>query len=257
MNGRLLSAHDEALILVKALPHRSSNYFETVCCAGIGHDQKWRRQYPVPFRILDPDQQFSRWTWIEYDFTKPKHDKRAESQKVVPESIKIVGKMKREERASFLEPLIRQSTDEAAALGETLTLVRPREIELSWRKKAAAELRDENRKHENLVKQLSLLDKPARPLKSCPYEFSFSWKTRSGSKHRHICDDWETSTAFFRRRKSLGEIGALNSLKATYEEDYLTRGLSLALGTHQRRPKQWLLVGVIRLDENIQSELPF
>ena len=43
---------DECVILIKAQPHRSSRYFETVCCAGVGRDQMWRRQYPVPFRIL-------------------------------------------------------------------------------------------------------------------------------------------------------------------------------------------------------------
>jgi len=63
------SALDECFILVKAQPHRSSAYFETVCCAGIGRDGKWRRQYPVPFRILNDIQKFRRWDWIEYLYT--------------------------------------------------------------------------------------------------------------------------------------------------------------------------------------------
>jgi len=257
LSERLHSSSDQALILVKALPHRSSNYFETVCCAGIGRDQKWRRQYPVPFRVLDPVQKFNRWTWIEYKFTVPTNDKRKESQKVVPESIKILGPMKRSERARFLSPLIRESTQDAQDRGESLTLIRPREIILSWRKKEQSELIDEERKHADLANQLSMLDQPVGPLKPCPYEFHFRWKTQSGTQHRHVCDDWETSTAFFRRRQTLGEMGALSSLKETYEQQYLERGMAFALGTHKRRPKQWLLVGVVRLDshDTNQSEM--
>ena len=80
---------DECFILVKAQPHRSSKYFETVCCAGIGRDGKWRRQYPVPFRILNDGQKFRRWDWIEYNFVKSSDDRRSESQKVLPESLKV------------------------------------------------------------------------------------------------------------------------------------------------------------------------
>ncbi|WOF74923.1 hypothetical protein QMT40_002583 [Parvibaculaceae bacterium PLY_AMNH_Bact1] len=256
MSERLRSSSDQALILVKALPHRSSNYFETVCCAGIGLDQKWRRQYPVPFRVLDPQQQFKRWTWIQYEYTSPRDDKRSESQKVVPESIQINGTMKQAERARFLAPLIRESAKEAQSKGESLTLVRPNQMNLSWRKKSTNEVEDETRKHADLANQLSLLDRPAKPMDPCPYEFHFEWATSAGSKHRHVCDDWETSTAFFKRRSALGEEAALASLKSTYEEDYLKRGVVFALGTHKRRQDQWLLVGIIRLDEFMQSELP-
>lgn len=78
---------DECCILIKAQPHKSNKYEETVCCAGIGRDGRWRRQYPIPFRVLADAQKFGRWQWIEYDFVNPRVDKRKESQKVDPESI--------------------------------------------------------------------------------------------------------------------------------------------------------------------------
>ncbi len=255
MSERLRSSSDQALILVKALPHRSSNYFETVCCAGIGRDQKWRRQYPVPFRVLDPQQQFKRWTWIEYEYTAPRDDKRTESQKVVPESIQITGTMKPAERARFLAPLIRESTKEAQSKSESLTLIRPSQMNLTWRQKSAEEVESETRKHAALANQLSLLDRPAKPMEPCPFEFHFEWTSHAGSHHRHVCDDWETSTAFFRRRTALGEEEALDSLKSTYEDVYFSRGVAFALGTHKRRQDQWLMVGIIRLDETLQTEL--
>jgi hypothetical protein len=63
-----MSKKDECCVVIKAQPHRSSKYFETVCCAGIGRDGKWRRQYPVPFRVLKDKQKFTRWDWIEYEY---------------------------------------------------------------------------------------------------------------------------------------------------------------------------------------------
>jgi hypothetical protein len=94
---------------VKAQPHRSTKYFETVCCAGIGRDGKWRRQYPVPFRILGGNQKFKRWEWIRYQFTTSSDDPRIESQKVIPESLVVEGNVKPAGRARFLNPLIRDS----------------------------------------------------------------------------------------------------------------------------------------------------
>lgn len=255
MSERLHSSSDQALILVKALPHRSSNYFETVCCAGIGRDQKWRRQYPVPFRILQDSQKFKRWSWIDYEFTVPKDDQRSESQKVVPESIQVTGELKKNERAKFLAPLIRESTQEAEGRSETLTLIRPDSLSFSWNRKTTSEIEDERRKHADLANQWSLFDQSAKPLTPCPYKFSLQWRSRLGTSHQHTCDDWETSTAFANRFRSLGsEASALESLKKTYEEDYLSKGIILALGTHSRWEKTWLLVGILRLDEYNASQ---
>lgn len=255
--SRLASADDECLILVKALPHRSSNYFETVCCAGVGRDLKWRRLYPVPFRILENAQQFARWNWISYKFTSPAHDGRKESQKVVPETIEISSKLKATERSSIACSLTRESISEAISREETLTLIKPEEVSFTWKKKSQAAIDDERNKHAALVKQVSMFDRLANPLEPCPFEFSFRWKSTAGTTHTHTCDDWETATAFSRRRELYGEIDGLNSLKQTYEVDYLSKGMRFALGTHSRRDSQWLLVGVLRVDDQAQLSLGF
>lgn len=254
--SRLSSQHDECVILVKALPHRSSSYFETVCCAGVGRDHRWRRLYPVPFRVLEDIQQFGRWNWITYDFTSPAHDGRPESQKVVPESISVSAKLNTPERSRLACAMTRESVGEAVARHETLTLIEPSDVAFSWKRKSQAELDEERRKHADLVRQISAFDKAVAPLNPCPFEFAFKWKSKAGSSHAHVCDDWETSAAFFRRRKTFGENGALLSLKETYEREYLSRGMRFALGTHSRRDRQWLLVGVLRVDDVVQRELP-
>lgn len=255
--SRLVSTQDECVILVKALPHRSSNYFETVCCAGVGHDMKWRRLYPVAFRILNDDQKFRRWNWISYRFTAPSKDTRRESQKVDHDTIVVSKQLRDSERSSLARRLTRESTIEAESRGESLTLLKPEDVRFTWKRKSERALEREAQRHATLAQQTSLFNKTAEPLKLCPYEFSFEWRDATGIAKRHTCDDWETSTAFFRRRELHGEQEGLLSLKRTYEEDYPQRGMRFALGTHSRRSNQWLLVGVLRVDENTQTELGF
>ena len=245
---------------MKAQPHRSSNYYETVCCAGIGRDGKWRRQYPVPFRILHQGQKFKRWQWIRYRFTPSKRDLRVESQKVTPESIETIGEIKKTERARFLNPLVRATLEEATANNESLAIVRPSEFELYWKKKSDERIETERAKHAALASQLSLLDNSAMPFEPCPFEFRVRWTDQAGAKRNHICDDWETAQAFKRFRGEYGEAQALELIKQKYD-DYFERGLVFAFSTHSRRNvtygtrNQWLLVGMIRLDFDAQAVL--
>lgn len=260
MKKRSIS-NDECFILVKAQPHRSSRYFETVCCAGVGRDGKWRRQYPVPYRILAEGQKFSRWDWIEYEYTTSPDDKRLESQKVHPESLKITGNLRRQERARFLNPLVRSSFIEAEERQESLTILRPSDIGIDAIEKSESEIRDERQKHAELAKQLSFFDNSAKPLEPCAMQFVASWKDSEGRRRRHECDDWETSTAFNRFERKFGRKEAIQIIRKKYEEDYFKSGLVLAFSTHSRRNRthgtadQWLLVGLIRLDHDDQSDL--
>ena len=252
---------DECFILIKAQPHLSGNYFETVCCAGIGRDGKWRRQYPVPFRILNESSKFKRWDWISYNFTKSAKDPRMESQKVVPESISVIGKIKQPERASFLNPLVRPSFEDAETRGESLALIRPVSLKLRWYEKSEAQLAKERGDHKSLANQMSLLDQTAKPLEPCPVQFRIHWRDANGVSRRHECDDWETSTAFNRFEREYGRDRALKTLQETYEDIYFEAGLALAFSTHSRRnshygqQNQWLLVGILRLNYSSQDDL--
>ena len=251
------------MILIKAQPHRSSRYFETVCCAGVGRDRQWRRQYPVPFRILQDDQKFGRWQWVSYDFVAPKDDRRSESQKVISKTLTAKEKMKPSERANFLAPLVLGSLLEADARRDSLTLIRPREIRLEAKEKLPSELANETLKHRELANQLSLLeeDEEVEPLTPCRMQFILHWSDQDGKKHRQECDDWETVTAFNRFDRMYGERLAVKYLREEYEDAYFNAGLVLGFSTHSRRNienaarNQWLLVGLIRLNECHQSQL--
>lgn len=254
---------DECCILVKAQPHKSSKYEETVCCAGIGRDGRWRRQYPIPFRVLADAQKFGRWEWIEYDFVNPRVDKRKESQKVDPDSISSKGLMKPKERADFLSEIVLGSTAGADARRDSLTLIRPREFRLSAREKPVRKLEAEKRKHQLVSDQLSFLHRAIAPLEPCPKIFRVHWVDQDGHGHIHECDDWETNAAFARFSRDYG--GDENAVRILQEKyyGYFEAGLVLAFSTHSRRnleygpTNQWLLVGLIRLDESRQSRFEF
>lgn len=255
------AAKDESFILVKAQPHRSSKYFETVCCAGIGRDGKWRRQYPVPFRILNDGQKFRRWDWIEYEYTTSPDDQRRESQKVIPESLVVGNSIKASERAGFLNPLVRNSFADADARDESLTLLRPQSLKIDWLEKSDSEIEDERRKHADLANQMSMFDSMAQPLKPCPIQFVIRWRDEDGKNHKHECDDWETSAAFNRFEREYDRPEALKIIRKKYEEEYFEAGLVLGFSTHSRRNvtfgtnNQWLLVGLIRLNPDTQGDL--
>jgi hypothetical protein len=254
---------DECLILIKAQPHRSSKYFETVCCAGVGRDRKWRRQYPVPFRILDEAQQFARWNWVTYKYTRSKDDPRRESQKVVPETLAVSGFLKTTERAEFLRPLVRASFEEANACRDSLTLIRPLSLTLEATAKSTSDLADERAKHAELANQLSMFDASAKPLVPCPMRFVARWRDQDGKDRSHECDDWETAAAYNRFERQYGPEEAIKILKGKYEDEYMKAGLVLGFSTHKRRnaefgtQNQWLLVGIIRLNSTSQGALDF
>lgn len=116
-------------------------------------------------------------------------------------------------------------------------------------------------RHAELANQLSIFDKTAKPLDPCPIQFILKWKDADGKSRQHECDDWETSSAFMRFQREHGEERAIEILRDKYENQYFSAGLALAFSTHKRRNKmvaannQWLLVGLIRLDENLQRDL--
>lgn len=240
---------DKCLILIKANPHLSSKYFETVCCAGVGEDGNWRRQYPVSFRILDDAQKFKRWSWIEYEYIIPTDDDRKESQKVQDRSIEVVGQAKTKDRTKSLQSLIHEGFEKPEENSDSLTLIRPKTSEFFWKRKHPDDLAKQAEKHATMANQMSLFSNDATPMAQCPYSFHFKWTDENDKVWNSTCDDWESSATFFNRRRIHGtEDNALNSMSDTFNTDYPSKGMALAFSTHSRRNWQWLLVGILRAD---------
>lgn len=244
---------EKVLVLVKALPHPGDSHGETVCCAGVTADHQWRRMYPIRFRHLDA--QFNRWDWVTYQWSLPPHDTRKESRRVHEESIKVVGTLKRTEQASFLTQVFVSSTDEATEKGQSLALIRPLKPRFWYEKKTPSEIQHERLANERAARQTSFLDRELKALEPCPYRFKLDYMMPNGSERHSTCGDWETSAMFRNFRRNVGEQKALAQMTKIFNEDYPTKGMAIAMGTHSARRNQWLLVGLIRVDFSTQGLL--
>lgn len=70
---------ESILICVKTYPTLSCKYKELVCTAGFLENGSWIRLYPIPFRMLNSDNQYAKWQWIHLDVVKNENDDRSES----------------------------------------------------------------------------------------------------------------------------------------------------------------------------------
>jgi hypothetical protein len=215
---------------------------------------EWRRLFPIRFRHLSGDAKFSRWDVLEYRPEAPREDRRRESRHVREESLKRAGVLGEKFRADLLAPLIRPSYQAAADAGESLTLIRPSNFSLGWKRKVPEKLAAERAAREKTLVQGSLLEKELAVLEPCPFEIFVSFTDASGA-HRMKCGDWETPATFFKWRQRYGDEEALGRLKAKYETEYPPGGVAFAMGTMAKYPKTWMLLGLIRLDDSQQMKL--
>lgn len=237
------------------MPNPSRKYGETVCCAGVTAEGQWKRLYPIRFRHLQYNK-FSRWDWVKFKYRLPNGDTRPESCHVYEDRLEVEHPLDKRERATLLNPLILQSTSEAAARGMSLTLIRPIKSQFKCRRKSREIIAAERDGYRAASRQMSMLDQELEAFDPVPYTFAFTFEDADG-KHTMRCGDWETSATFWKQSKSYGEKAALEHLSTIYNQEYPRKGMVFAMGTVKARPKQWLLLGVIRLDEMLQASLPF
>lgn len=252
--GTLELLTDEAFILVKAAPRRSEKFKETVCCAGIDRHGNWVRLYPIAFRYLDGPQKFKRWDHIRYRWSKPKDDERWESRRVDPNSIEVLHPLKQSARNPLVARCTVTSLDKELEAGHSLAMLKCEILDF-WPVKNSDEV---IRKNESILAQLraqSDLFKPASsamPLRSSPYSFMYRYRCDDGVREG-TCQDWETEQTFLRHlRDDASEQAALDWMVHKFGVEYPQKGMALAMGTHRRWKDQWLINGVIRLDEEPQ-----
>ena len=192
MNGTVQSSR--VVILVKALPNPSTKHQETVCCAGVTLDGQWKRLFPIRFRQLSDQVAFKRWDWVEFQYSKSS-DPRVESCRVHEESINRLSPLHKNERAAFLDRMIIGSANEAASLGKSLALIRPRDTLFHWVKKTDQELEGERQHFSEVSRQKSLIDPELAKIEPTPYKFYFNFTDNSG-KHQYENGDWESHAMF-------------------------------------------------------------
>jgi len=239
---------EAALVLVKAVPRPSKDYRETVCCAGITAEGAWRRLYPVRFRQLGPGQQFARWQWVNYAWRLPTDDPRKESRRIEEDSLRPGSTLSGGDRLRHLLPLLRTSTAEAAGRRESLALIEPRDLRLRVKAKKPDFIEAERRAFQEAGRQQSWLDREIAAFEPCPYAVAVVFTDQDGVKHAPQCGDWETTATFFQmRRRGASDAEIIRHLEAEFTEARANRRIFLAMGTVAKRPRQWLLLGVLRV----------
>jgi hypothetical protein len=83
--------HKRILILCKTYPSPSVRYVETSCVAGMAEDGRLVRLFPVPFRLVEDDQQFKKWQWVRARVRRAQDDARPESHRISVDTIELEG----------------------------------------------------------------------------------------------------------------------------------------------------------------------
>jgi len=152
-------ATSRVTILVKAYPQPSKKHAETVCCAGIDDYGKWRRLYPIRFRQLSSEQTFARWNIVRFHYSRPVNDTRKESCKVHEESIEVLESVtSKTQKQNLVDAAVGGSERVAAQRGDSLALIRPRNVRFHWKRRSLDELTSARSAFEMQARQASLFD---------------------------------------------------------------------------------------------------
>ena len=266
------------LIAVKTYPTLSSKYDELVCTAGFLEDGSWIRIYPIPFRKLDYDKQYSKYDWIEIDLEKNSSDFRLESHK--PKSIetafRIIDHLGPEDswrrRKEFvlknihtnLSELILKAKDSRSYT--SLAVFKPKEIldfkmekvERDWDKKKLDTLKAK-------AQQLNLFknsDNPFEVVAKLPYKFSYKFISEDNIVRTMMIEDWEIGQLYWNCLKSHegDEYLACQDVKRKYFDDFAkTKDLYLFLGTtrefHLIAPNPFIIIGTFHPKSVLQTSL--
>jgi hypothetical protein len=244
----------QILITVKAYPNASVSYGETVCCAGIDlRNYQWIRLYPIPFRDLDNEQQFKKYSIIEANCSRPKDDKRPESFKVIYDSIKILEWLDTDKgtwtkRKSIVLKLPIKSMCQVYKDAEendlSLALIKPESISFEWTKHTLS------RKRNAGYAQLSFFNKRTNALEEIPFDFYYNFgccEMTGCPRHRLSIIDWEIGQAYrdWRSRYRM-ENELLEKIKQKWLDiaDTSKKDVYLYVGNMKRFRKQFMVLGV-------------
>ncbi len=260
-------ARIKILITVKTYPTLSSKYDELVCTAGFREDGTWIRIYPVPFRKLDYDRQYSKYDWIEIDVVKKTSDFRPESfqPKSIEDEFKIVGHIGTEHNWALrkeiilknvytnLTNLINEAKDKKICT--SLAVFKPTKI-MDFTVEAVERVWDEKklRALEANAQQFKLFEKSENPFKvvnKLPYKFSYKFTDDAGRESKLMIEDWEIGALYWRQlEKHHGnEKLTCEDVRAKYFDDFAkTKDLYLFLGTTfeyhlKNAPNPFVIIG--------------
>ena len=216
----------KVFIVVKTAPTPSRSYVDTVCVAGLVISPgplRWVRLYPVPFRHLDFERQFHKYSIIEVDVAAPSNgDTRPESLRVEDfNKISVVEKtdsnsVRRHEIMGSVESttacVLNNGAQDDPARATSLGLVIPIDPSIEI---AASEGWSESQKRtiEMHRGQLALdlgaaVRRDAPPLEFPPFQAWYVYRCKADGcrRHRQGILDWELTALQRRAQKEGGNV---------------------------------------------------
>lgn len=177
---------------------------------------KWARLYPVPFRDLDENKRFKKYTVIEAAVRKASEDRRPESHKINVDSINHVDYLDTKNgwarRKAIVLPSISRSYCEILRQQEasdlSMAAFRPADVGFAWEK---ASVRYGDRR-DACYAQLSFINPTRRALEPVPYNFRYEFRCAGESAcpgHDLPIIDWELSAAWFHWHKKDSDTDSL------------------------------------------------
>ncbi|BAZ18903.1 hypothetical protein NIES4071_107880 (plasmid) [Calothrix sp. NIES-4071] len=244
------------LIATKTYPSISTKYRETVCTAGVllSDDEKplqWIRIYPIPFRYMDFDQRYPRWSIIEADIERNDKDYREESFRINPNTIKIVRKIGTlnnwHERKSLLLPLKFDSIKQIKEQNKSLGIIKPLSIKKYYSKPTEREWAP---KQQAVLDQLDLFEESVE-LEKIPYQFGYEFTDEAGDKHKYSISDWEIMQLYRNCRnnskaKSIEakEQESLDKVKQKLENFAVNNDLHFIVGNLKNHKNSFMIIGL-------------
>lgn len=267
----------KVLITVKTYPSLSESYQELVCTAGFKEDGSWVRIYPIPFRLLEYEQRYKKYQWIELELKRNESDPRPESYKPVN-----INKMK---LGDFIDPakkggweirkeivlqniyynmgkLIEEAQNKL--VGTSLAVFKPAKIidffykpcDREWDKDKLAKIMQQTSLFEDSENPFNVVDK-------VPYTFKYRFLDDDKKERNLKIEDWEICQLYWNclKKHNGDEIGACEDVKKKYFDNFaLTKDLHFFLGTtrqyHNWVRNPFLIVGVFYPPHELQTKLP-
>lgn len=254
---------ENLLIIAKTYPNPSKSYRETVCVVAVNENRELRRLYPIEFRYLDLDQQFTKWQWIHAKTAKSS-DWRPESHVINNDSITTGKKLSTRngwaERINWIQNFIYPdfySLEKSQEINRTsIGIIEPKDFHLDittakdkeWTPEQLASLRKDGLFDNNTVRTKPIV-------KKIPFEFRYSFITGNDQiRHHFLVTDWEVGALFWNCQKKYGNEWEVYFRKKL-EDDLKDRNTYFIMGTIHGHPNQWLIIGLVYPPRTYQQSL--
>lgn len=253
-------------IVAKTYPTISEKYSELVCTAGVLEDGSWIRLYPVPFRLLDDNQKYPKYTWVQVEVERNTADFRPESYRPNIHTMKvepIADKPDWNERRRIvfknkciytnLQTLIEKAKSDKTSLA----VFKPTRIldfiiepdNREWDPKKIANLQNLS-KQLNIFQSIKEIEEEFKVVRKVPYKFSYYFEDDIGKKSKMMIEDWEIGMLYFHclQKANGNESVAVAKVRKKYYDEFLNRDIYFFLGTtkqfHNISPNPFIIIGI-------------